>query len=1164
MLKLKNIILFVLALSSIFYGKQQKRIRWEKILTDKNNLLLFVSGSSDNYWVQDSKGTLFNIAAEKVYKYKLPVGLPIRKAQYLPIGDNDFFYIGTNSEWKGEIFRVRNNIWFKYKNKLQVPVNRILKVKNKYYIIGDSGLFLTFQNNRWVTIRTPFESHCITAVTNNKNLIISTKGDGVYVYYGNKFIGLKAPKNFKFIKNLKTIGKKTYGLSVNNKLFVIKNDSLIQVEDSKLKKYFFYNPLEKFGFKSRWIFHKGERLKVTYPMDFNIREVHVFNDTSIILLSKDGNLFKSQIIAGPYFTNLAAVYQVEDLPNSENISAGFFDADNDGCDDLLIINKNFGNYLTFYQGVKNSYFANITSITNLPFNKFPIEFFSIADFNKDGLSDIVLLVLKNDVREFLMYKNLGNFKFRLSNEFKLIPELQTLGIRNLLPFDYDSDGDADLIATSYYGNNNMHGFVVAYQNNYWGDFSTIDTTLKSLTRHWNNKIVFADLNNDNLDDIYNATFWTQDHILINKGNKFVDETSLRLLKQKKTETYNVSFSDYDNDADLDIFTSGSDDFLRVYQNNGNGFFKEVTYKLFDKKLFKNKIYRNTSNLNFGDFNNDGFVDIITSIAFADTAYTALFINKHGKKFEEEKSIFEKPNKLLLRSTIADVDNDGDLDIYGTTRNHNVLWINLLDKNNSIKVRLHGIVSATDALGSKIWIYKHGEINNKQFLLGFKQFGTELLGKSSINSYTIHFGLDTVNVCDVKVLFPSGRTVVKKNIKAGSSIVINEYSAGAAFLYEIPGDVFRFFDNTENQIYTLLIIFSHLFILFGLWYGFNNLRWTVKLTAIFGILNISFFWISLYFSTFLSVPSARYLVPLGLTVIITIIPLILFYWLNKTDKKDITGYNERLLKLMMSFSHGEIALRNLNSIILFCENLPSNWKENIEFQNKLNIRFKTFLEMTSVSINEIIELEKLTGNQSEELASLEKSLNEVKSFIIEFKSNKSIIFEINQNFVNIRKLIKKFRDNIYARFSSCPTEIINNVIANYESALNENNIVVEKTKKYPNDIPVLIKGYELGDILDNLFQNAIKFMNKTVSKKIIIELYKDSPKIIIKFTNTGTEIPVSRHELIFEQGYSESGSTGQGLYNSREVLKKYGGRIFVESSVAEKTTFKIELNEGVKK
>jgi len=792
-----------------------------------------------------------------------------------------------------------------------------------------------------------------------------------------------------------------------------------------------------------------------------------------------------------------------------------------------------------------------------------INYFATSDYNKDGLNDLILQVRDEDEQKILLYENIGDFKFKPTNNFSLIDDFQNFGIRNLFCFDYDSDGDEDIIVTSYYRNNNKSGYTVIYKNNLWGDFSEIDTSLKSLTTHWNEKIIFADINNDNLLDIYNATLWKTDHILIGTSDNYSDETALRMPMQVKRETFNVLLSDFDNDADLDIFTIGKNDFIRVYENNGWGYFKEISYKLFDHKFFNPQNTPNPVSFNVADFNNDGYIDIIVSMWLADSLFTTLLLNKEGKEFKEAQFAFDNKSRVLYKSSITDVDNDGDLDIYGLTKGHNVLWINSLDKNNSIKIRLKGVTSTTNALGSKVWVYKENKLNDNNALLGFKQLGTETIGKNTANSLMLHFGLGNNKACDIKVLFPSGKIIQYENVSAGSFLTIEEYPPLVAFIYRIPGNIYRFIKKRENQIYVLIIICSHIFIVVGLLYGFHKLKWNSKLTTVFASLNISLFWLSFYWASFSSVYSTKFLVPLSLAILVTLIPLLLFFWLNKSAKKDTSGYNQRLLTLILTFSHGEFALRNLNSILLLCENRSTNREMPSEFYDKLKIRFNTFLEMTSVSIREIIELERLIGNNSDELNTLEISLNQAVDQIK--KNNDELSFDsIVENFTIIKTQLKELRKDIYARFSSDPTEVINNVLVNYEATLKMNRILVEKIKRYPNNIPVLIKSYELGEVLDNLFQNSIKYMKNAEQKKIVIELYKESPKIIIIFSNTGTLIPKEKWDLIFEKGYSESGSTGLGLSNAREILNKYGGRIFVDANSTKITSFRIELNEGMEK
>ena len=87
-------------------------------------------------------------------------------------------------------------------------------------------------------------------------------------------------------------------------------------------------------------------------------------------------------------------------------------------------------------------------------------------------------------------------------------------------------------------------------------------------------------------------------------------------------------------------------------------------------------------------------------------------------------------------------------------------------------------------------------------------------------------------------------------------------------------------------------------------------------------------------------------------------------------------------------------------------------------------------MTSVSINEIIEIERLSNNKSEEFVLLEISVNEAIKLIKKFKQESSLQ-QIIESFTIIRASIKEFRDEIYLRFSSNPTEIINNMINNFE-------------------------------------------------------------------------------------------------------------------------------------
>ena len=1160
----KSIFLFLIITANFIIVLAQEKLAWSEINTGLNEELVFVSGDSkENFWVQTQSGKLLKIKNRKTTIYSPPFPNKIIRAQYFRVSDDDFICSVTTSDWEGEIYRIQNNKWKKYKFHNKYPIRSIHKTDdNDFYIVGDFGTLLKFKNNKWEVIPTPFDSHIVSSVSEGNNLYCATRGDGVILFDGSNFRNLSSGIHKDYINSLKMINHVLYGFSTNKRLYCYKSNMEEILDDNEILSLFIEkNKNSNFGFSEKSIYSKNRIIPLSFPQSYNVESIDTLVDGSFLLLSNNGKIYTSEDSPKISFINLAPTYRIDDLPNSINSGRAFFDANNDGVSDLIVFNHKRGNYISLFRGVPNSAFANITSISGLPFNENPILFYTIMDFDKDNLNDIVLQFQENSLQKIEFYKNIGNFQFKNFSEISLPDDFQSLGIRNLSSFDYDRDGDEDLIVTSYYGVKDNPGYLLIYKNNYWGNFDEIDTTFKAFTTHWNENFIFADLNGDDKLDIFNSTSWANDKLFFGENGSYYRKTDSNFNKNEKTETIDAVLSDFDNDGDLDIFTTGKYDFIRVFSNDGKGVFSEITSNLFNEKdKFKSNL-KISYNLNLADFNNDSFIDILVTLNYPDSNYTTIFLNKNGHYFSEFSIDFGLKHNQISGSTISDFDNDGDLDIYVTTKNHNLFLVNTLNDNNSVKIKLKGVSSSRNALGTKIWVYKNNHLNDAKSLIGYKQFGTEKISRNRSNDLVIHFGLDSLKSCDIKVRFLSGKEIVKQSVVVGSFLTIEEYSALYAFFYNIPGNTYRFLRNGENQIYLLVIIISHFLLLFGLWYGFNKLNWSPKLTLFFAMLNIPLFWMSLYFASFSLITFTKFLVPLLLTFLVTTIPLVLFTWINRSRKKDVSSYNEKLLKLVMSFSHGEWALRNLNSILLLCENAPNDWRNNLDFIQKLETRFKTFTEMTSISIKEIIDLKKLSENQTEELNILENSLSEVLKEVDNF-SNIHSLMQIVEYFTIIRESLKNIRISTYLLFSSNPTDVINNVIESFRVILDENKIYVSKAREYATDIPVLIKSYELGDIIDNLIQNSLRFMKDSKEKNIFIELYKESPKIILRFSNNGNVIPNDKWDIIFEQGYTESKSSGQGLFNAREILKKYGGRIYVEDSTIEKTTFKIELNEGV--
>jgi len=504
---------------------------------------------------------------------------------------------------------------------------------------------------------------------------------------------------------------------------------------------------------------------------------------------------------------------------TETMGAGvaWIDYNQDGWLDAFFVNSGFTPFFhpekapqpALYRNNGDGTFTDVTEQAGIRTDGTFFFGVAVGDFDNDGFPDIYMTGYRHSV----LYHNNGN------GTFTDVTAKAGVGDDGAWAtaagwFDYDRDGQLDLLVTSYVQFDEDHPVSCGgnkpgyraychpdsfpgnsprlYHNN--GDGTFTDVTEKAGLLNNDGKslaVVLVDLNNDGWPDIFIANDTQRNFLYLNNGDRTFRDMSYTggagFSEDGKPEAgMSADAADVRNMGLYDLHVSHLDfELNRFYRNNGDGTFTDATIS----SGLAQTNYRNSSfGARFFDFDNDGWRDLVVTnghildnIALYHPGVTyaeerKLYRNLgHGKFADVTSSLdaaFRSP-RIGRGLAVGDYDNDGWPDLLVSNNGENgQLFRNAggsepaAQKNHWLGVRLIGTKSNRDGIGSALKLTAGDFVSYDQAKGG--------MSYCSGQDQRIHFGLGAhAKIDTLEITWPSGAHEVIKNVPADRYVTIEE-------------------------------------------------------------------------------------------------------------------------------------------------------------------------------------------------------------------------------------------------------------------------------------------------------------------------------------------------------------------------------------------------------
>lgn len=442
-----------------------------------------------------------------------------------------------------------------------------------------------------------------------------------------------------------------------------------------------------------------------------------------------------------------------------NWSASWGDYNNDGYDDLFVPSRDYAVKNLLYLNNQDGTFTKIVSgpvVNDLGASVTG----TWGDYDNDGYLD--LFVANNENSPNRLYHNNQDGTFTAITSGAIVEE----GIysHSAAWADYNKDGNLDIVISDFHA---THFNRLLYGDG-TGNFTLDETSPISQSATSALGVSWGDYDNDGDQDLFIAnTNGENNQLFRNDAGAFVEITTGPVVNDGGTSVGGV-WGDYDNDGDLDLLVTNSSDIDPnfLYENNGNGTFTRILTGSLVNAV------SNSHGASWIDFDNDRDLDVY--IVNDQNNANFLFANDGSGNFTQITNALTEEASNSYGTAWSDFDNDGDYDLFvaNTGAATNEFFVNEKGAcTNFIGVYLQGCVSNATGIGAVIRAKSTVDgVPNWQT----QHVSTQTSALGGQNSNKIIFGLaDASSVDSVIILWPSGIRTEIANPAINQIHTINE-------------------------------------------------------------------------------------------------------------------------------------------------------------------------------------------------------------------------------------------------------------------------------------------------------------------------------------------------------------------------------------------------------